>query len=44
MKKYDWIVVGSGSAMMIVDALIQNNPKVKIAVIDKDDPGRDLSH
>jgi dihydrolipoamide dehydrogenase len=39
MKEYDWIVVGSGSVMAIVDAIIQTNPRVKIAVIDKDDPG-----
>ncbi len=39
MKKYDLIVIGTGSAMEIADAMIQNNPKIKIAVIDKDDPG-----
>ncbi|MEM3641573.1 MAG: FAD-dependent oxidoreductase, partial [Candidatus Bathyarchaeia archaeon] len=39
MKEYDYIIVGSGSAMVIVEAIIQTNPKAKIAVIDKDDPG-----
>jgi len=39
MKEYDLIVVGTGSAMNIVDAVIQTNPKAKIAVIDKDEPG-----
>lgn len=39
MKQYDLIVIGSGSAMNIVDPIIQGNPKVKIAVIDKDEPG-----
>jgi mycothione reductase len=38
-KHYDLIVVGSGSAMNIVDPIIQGNPKIKIAVIDKDEPG-----
>ncbi|MFH0896890.1 MAG: dihydrolipoyl dehydrogenase [Candidatus Bathyarchaeota archaeon] len=39
MKNYDLIVIGTGSAMSIVDAMIQENAKVKIAVIDKDEPG-----
>jgi mycothione reductase len=39
MKEYDLIVIGTGSAMNIVDALIQKNPNIKIAVIDKDEPG-----
>jgi mycothione reductase len=39
MKHYDLIIVGSGSAMNIVDAMIRRNPKIKIAVIDKDEPG-----
>ncbi len=39
MKEYDLIVVGTGSAMNIVDPLIQENPKIRIAVIDKDEPG-----
>ncbi|PVX24763.1 MAG: dihydrolipoyl dehydrogenase [Candidatus Bathyarchaeum sp.] len=39
MKQYDLISVGSGSAVAIVEAMIQENPKVKVAVIDKDEPG-----
>ena len=39
MKEYDSIVIGTGSAMNFVDALIQGNPNVKIAVVDKDEPG-----
>jgi dihydrolipoamide dehydrogenase len=39
MKEYDFIVIGTGSAMDIVNAIIQQEPHVKIAVIDKDTPG-----
>jgi dihydrolipoamide dehydrogenase len=39
MKQYDLITIGTGSAMNIVDAMIQENPNVRIAVIDKDEPG-----
>jgi len=39
VKEYDAVIVGTGSAMNFVDALIQENPKTKIAVIDKDEPG-----
>jgi len=39
LKEYDLIAIGSGSAMNIVDAFIQQNPSMKVAVIDKDDPG-----
>ena len=39
MKEYDLISIGTGSAMSIVDAMIQGNPDVKVAVIDKDEPG-----
>jgi dihydrolipoamide dehydrogenase len=39
MKEYDLIVIGTGSAMNLVDPMIQENPKIKIAVIDKDEPG-----
>jgi mycothione reductase len=39
LKHYDLIIVGSGSAMNIVDQMIQANPKIKIAVVDKDEPG-----
>jgi len=39
MKEYDLISVGTGSAMNIVEAMIQGNPRTKVAVIDKDEPG-----
>ena len=39
LKKYDLIVIGTGSAMYLVDPMIQHNPKMKVAVIDKDEPG-----
>jgi len=39
MREYDLIAIGSGSAMNIVSAVIQENPHMKIAVIDKDEPG-----
>src|SRR3990170_1363907 len=39
MKNYDMIVIGTGSAMDIVNATIEKNSKMKIAVIDKDEPG-----
>jgi dihydrolipoamide dehydrogenase len=39
MKAYDLISIGTGSAMNIVDAMIQENSKMKVAVIDKDEPG-----
>ncbi|HLQ06608.1 MAG TPA: dihydrolipoyl dehydrogenase [Nitrososphaerales archaeon] len=39
MKSYDLIVIGTGSAMNIVDPMFRDNPNMKIAVIDKDEPG-----
>jgi mycothione reductase len=39
MKEYDLISIGTGSAMTIVEIMIQGNPKLKVAVIDKDEPG-----
>lgn len=39
MKEYDLIVIGTGSAMDIANAALQKNPHMKIAVIDKDEPG-----
>src|SRR6266436_5609024 len=39
MKEYHLIIIGSGSAMNIVDPMIQENPNIRIAVIDKDEPG-----
>jgi mycothione reductase len=39
VKNYDLIVIGSGSAMNVVEPMLQENPSMKIAVIDKDEPG-----
>lgn len=39
MKKYDLIAIGTGSAMNLVDPMLRKNPKMKVAVIDKDEPG-----
>lgn len=39
MKKYDMIVIGTGSAMGFVGPIADKNPDMKIAVIDKDEPG-----
>ena len=39
MKEYDLIAIGSGSAMNIVDAMLQRDPNIRVAVVDKDEPG-----
>jgi mycothione reductase len=39
MQEYDVIAVGTGSAAYVVDAMMQRNPEIKAAIIDKDDPG-----
>ncbi len=39
MKKYDVITVGTGSGMNVVEPMIQADPQIKVAVIDKDEPG-----
>jgi len=39
MKEYELIAIGTGSAMSIVSAVIQENPHMKVAVVDKDEPG-----
>ncbi|MGA2626546.1 MAG: dihydrolipoyl dehydrogenase [Candidatus Bathyarchaeia archaeon] len=39
MKEYDVIAIGTGSAMYVVDGMMQRNPNIKVAVIDKDEPG-----
>lgn len=39
MKEYDLISIGTGSAMNIVDAMLKEDPHIKVAVIDKDEPG-----
>ena len=39
MKEYDLIVVGTGSATNLLEPIVRQNPSVRIAVIDKDEPG-----
>jgi len=39
MKTYDVIAIGTGSAMNFMENILQMDPGVKVAVIDKDDPG-----
>ena len=39
MKTYDLIVIGTGSAATILDPVIEDDPEIKIALIDKDEPG-----
>ena len=39
MKSYDLILIGTGSGMEVVAAMTQENPKLRVAVIDKDAPG-----
>jgi dihydrolipoamide dehydrogenase len=39
LKEYDVIAIGTGSAMHVIDGMMQRNPNMKAAVIDKDEPG-----
>jgi dihydrolipoamide dehydrogenase len=39
LKEYDVIAVGTGSAMYVIDGMMQRDPQIKAAVIDKDEPG-----
>jgi mycothione reductase len=39
MKEYDYIVIGTGSGLDLVNAVSRKSPNAKIAVIDKDTPG-----
>jgi len=39
LKKYDLIVIGTGSGMNYVGKILEKNPDFKVAVIDKDEPG-----
>src|SRR5674476_374252 len=39
MENYDLIVICTGSAMNYINPIINSNPKIKIAVIDKYEPG-----
>jgi mycothione reductase len=39
LKEYDVVAVGTGSAMYVVDGMVRRDPKIRVAVIDKDEPG-----
>ena len=39
MKEYDVIAIGSGSSMNIVSAMMNKDENLKVALIDKDEPG-----
>ena len=39
MEEFDAILVGTGSGLQIINALISENPAIKVAVIDRDKPG-----
>ena len=39
MKRYDLILIGTGSGMEVVAAITKENPNLRVAVIDKDPPG-----
>ena len=39
MENYDLIVIGTGSAMNYINPIIDSNPEMRVAVIDKDEPG-----
>jgi mycothione reductase len=39
LKTYDLVIIGTGSAMIILEAMLRRDPHLKAAVIDKDDPG-----
>ncbi len=39
MENYDLIVIGTGSGINYIDPIIDSNPEMKIAIIDKDEPG-----
>ncbi|MBN1133395.1 MAG: dihydrolipoyl dehydrogenase [Methanosarcinaceae archaeon] len=39
MKDYDLILMGTGSSMNFIGPMVDENPDIKIAIIDKDEPG-----
>jgi len=39
MKEYDYIVIGTGSAMNLVNPILRRDPRTRMAIIDKDEPG-----
>ena len=38
-KRFDVVVIGTGSVMETVELMLRDNPKLRVAVIDKDTPG-----
>lgn len=39
MENYDLIIIGTGSAMNYINHILDSNPEMRVAVIDKDEPG-----
>jgi dihydrolipoamide dehydrogenase len=39
LKEYDVIAIGTGSGMYVLDGMMQRNPNLRAAVVDKDEPG-----
>ena len=39
MREYDYILIGTGSGLDLIDAVSREYPEARIAVIDKDTPG-----
>jgi mycothione reductase len=39
VKNYDAILVGTGSGLQVIDALLAGSPEAKVAVIERDQPG-----
>lgn len=39
MENYDIIIIGTGSAMNYINPIFDSKPKMRVAVIDKDEPG-----
>lgn len=39
MENYDLIIIGTGSAMNYINPILDSNPEMRVAVIDKDEPG-----
>jgi len=39
LKEYAVIAIGTGSAMYVLDGMMQRDPSMRAAVIDKDEPG-----
>ncbi|MCI4344404.1 MAG: dihydrolipoyl dehydrogenase [Thermoplasmata archaeon] len=39
MKEYDVIAIGTGSAVSVVDGLQREDPHLRAAIVDKDEPG-----